>query len=60
MEKETLDFVSILQAGGSGVLGLIGFLLWKLSKQVSDLKVSIDTLVSTLIRFVPGVKEEKK
>ncbi len=56
---ETIDVLKILQAGGSGVLVLIGFFLWKLSKQMSDLKVSIDTLVDTLIRFVPGIKDPK-
>lgn len=60
MEPGTLDFISLLQAGGTPVIGLVGFFLWKLSKQMSDLKVSIDTLVSTLIRFVPGIKDPPK
>ena len=38
-------------------MGLVGFFLWRLSQQMTELKVSIDTLVSTLIRFVPGIKE---
>lgn len=57
---EHVDFVQILQAGGAPVTGLVGFFLWKLNKQMIELKTSIDTLVSTLIRFVPGVKDEKK
>lgn len=57
---ENLDVIKILQAGGTPVIGLVGYFLWKLSKQMSDLKVSIDTLVSTLIRFVPGIQEPKK
>lgn len=60
MNPETLDFISILQAGGTPVIGLVGYLLWKVSKQVGELKVSIDTLVSTLIRFVPGIKDPPK
>ncbi len=59
MDPGNLDIVQIIQAGGSGVVGLVGYFLWKLSKQVTELKVSIDTLVSTLIRFVPGIKEDK-
>lgn len=55
-----LDFISILQAGGTPVLGIVGYFLWKLSQQMTELKVSIDTLVSTLIRFVPGIKEPNK
>lgn len=55
---EHLDFISILQAGGTPVMGLVGYFLWRLSQQMTELKVSIDTLVSTLIRFVPGIKEK--
>ena len=58
-EVEHLEFISILQAGGTPVIGVIGYFLYKLSKQMTELKVSIDTLVSTLIRFVPGIKEDK-
>jgi len=54
---EHLDLIQLLQGGGVGVTGLVGFFLWKLNRQMSDLKVSIDTLVTTLIRFVPGIKE---
>jgi len=57
---EHLDLIAILQAGGTPVVGLVGFFLWKLSKQMTELKVSIDTLVSTLIRFVPGIKDPPK
>lgn len=56
---EHLDLISLLQAGGTPVIGLVGYFLFKLNKQMSDLKVSIDTLVSTLIRFVPGIQEKK-
>lgn len=59
MDAGNLDVVSIIQAGGSGVVGLVGYFLWKLSKQMTELKVSIDTLVETLIRFVPGIQEKK-
>lgn len=57
---ENLDFFSILQAGGTPVMGFVGYFLWRLSQQMTELKVSIDTLVSTLIRFVPGIKENSK
>lgn len=57
---ENLDFIKILQAGGTPVIGLVGYFLWKLNRQMSDLKISIDTLISTLIRFVPGIKENGK
>lgn len=51
--------VSILQAGGVPAMGLIGWFLYQLNKQMSELKVSIDTLIETLIRFVPGIQEKK-
>lgn len=54
---EHVDFISILQAGGMPAIGVVGYMLWQLNKQMTELKVSIDTLVSTLIRFVPGIKE---
>lgn len=57
---ESVDVVSILQAGGTPVMGLVGYFLWQLSKQMTELKVSIDTLVSTLIRFVPGINKENE
>lgn len=56
---EKLDIVSILQAGGTPVIGVVGYLLWKLSNQVTELKTSVDTLVNTMIRLVPGLKEPK-
>lgn len=56
---EQLDFLKILQAGGTPVIAVVGYFLWKLSKQMSDLKTSVDTLVETLIRFVPGIKDQK-
>lgn len=56
---ENLDFISILQAGGTPVIGVVGWLLWKLSNQITELKTSVDTLVNTLLRLVPGLKETK-
>lgn len=57
---EKLDFLSILQAGGTPVIGLVGYLLWKLSNQITELKTSVDTLVNTMIRLVPGLKDKDK
>lgn len=54
---ENIDIIGLLQAGGVPAFAVIGYLLWKLNNQITELKVSIDTLVSTLIRFVPGIKE---
>jgi hypothetical protein len=60
VDPNHLDFVSILQAGGTPVIGLVGYLLWKLSNQITELKTSVDTLVNTMIRLVPGLKEPPK
>lgn len=57
---EKLDFLALLQAGGTPVIGLVGFLLWKLSNQITELKTSVDTLVNTMIRLVPGLKDRDK
>lgn len=57
---EQVDLISLLQAGGTPALGLVGFLLWKVSQQITELKTSVDTLVSTMLRLVPGLKEKDK
>lgn len=57
---EVPDIVTILQAGGAPATALVGYFLWKLNKQMTELKASIDTLVSTLILFVPGIKVPPK
>lgn len=59
MDPSHLDFISILQAGGTPVIGVVGWLLWKLSNQITELKTSVDTLVSTMLRLVPGLKDTK-
>lgn len=55
-----LDIMAILQAGGTPALGIVGFLLWKVSQQITELKTSVDTLVNTMLRLVPGLKERDK
>lgn len=59
MEPQHLDFISILQAGGTPAMGLVGYMLWQVSKQITELKVSVDVLVNTMLRLVPGLKETK-
>lgn len=60
MDPSHLDIVSILQAGGTPAMAMVGWLLWKLSNQITELKASVDTLVNTMIRLVPGLKEPTK
>lgn len=60
MDPNHLDFMSILQAGGTPVIGLVGYLLWRVSQQITELKTSVDTLVNTMLRLVPGLKEKDK
>lgn len=57
--QEKFDIVAILQAGGTPAMGLVGYLLWKLSNQVTELKTSVDTLVNTMIKLVPSLKDPK-
>lgn len=58
MDPQHLDFISILQAGGTPAMGLVGYMLWKVSNQITELRVSVDTLVTTMLRLVPGLKEK--
>lgn len=60
MDPNHIDFISILQAGGTPAMGVVGFFLWKLSNQITELKASVDTLVDTMLRLVPGLKERDK
>ncbi len=53
---EANELIALLQAGGTPVVGLVGYFLWKLDKRMSELKVSIDVLIETMIRFVPGIQ----
>lgn len=57
---EQLDLIKILQAGGTPALAIVGFLLWKVSQQITELKTSVDTLVNTLLRLVPGLKDKDR
>lgn len=60
MEPAQIDLIKILQAGGTPALAIVGFLLWKVSAQIAELKTSVDTLVSTMLRLVPGLKEKDR
>lgn len=57
MDPSSIDLVKILQAGGTPALAIVGYLLWKVSVQITELKVSVDVLVNTMLRLVPGLKD---
>lgn len=59
MDPQHLDFISILQAGGTPAMGIVGYMLWRVSIQITELKTSVDVLVNTMLRLVPGLKETK-
>jgi len=60
MDPSSIDLVKLLQAGGTPALAIVGFLLWKVSQQITELRTSVDTLVNTMLRLVPGLKERDK
>ncbi len=60
MDPSSIDLVKLLQAGGTPALAIVGYLLWKVSVQITELKTSVDTLVNTMLRLVPGLKEHDK
>jgi len=60
VDPNSIDLVKILQAGGTPALAIVGFLLWKVSHQITELKTSVDTLVNTMLRLVPGLKDKDR
>lgn len=56
--EKVSELVSILQAGGTPAIVAVAYLLWRLDRQMNELKVSIETLIDTMIRFVPGVRQK--
>ncbi len=53
------NLLQLLQAGSAPVLAVIAYFLWKLDKQFMALQVTINTLIETMIRFVPGVRKSQ-
>lgn len=52
MENHDLDFVvKLLQAGGTPVTGLLCYFLWQLSKQMTELKTSVDTFIKIMTDY---------
>jgi hypothetical protein len=60
VDVEQVDLIKVLQAGGTPALAIVGYLLWKVSQQITELKTSVDTLVNTMLRLVPGLKEKDR
>jgi hypothetical protein len=60
VDVEQVDLIKVLQAGGTPALAIVGYLLWKVSHQITELKTSVDTLVNTMLRLVPGLKEKDR
>lgn len=66
---ELSEFLQMLQAGSVPVLGAIAYLLWKIDRRMdastaklestmAELRISVETAVETLMRFVPGHRKE--
>jgi len=58
MENQIPDISQILQGAGTPVSAVIVFLLWRLNKEVADLKTELKTFVEVMSRFVPGAKKD--
>lgn len=56
--EKVSEIVGLLQAGGTPAIVAVAYLLWRLDRQMNELKVSIETLIDTMIRFVPGVRQK--
>jgi hypothetical protein len=56
-ETSVPDLVALMQGAGTPVAGVIVFLLWKLNKEVGELKTEIKTFTEVITRYLP--KPEK-
>lgn len=53
METNPNELLEILQGVGTPVSGVIVFLLWRLNKEVGELKTELKTYTEVLNRFLP-------
>jgi hypothetical protein len=51
------DLLQLLQGAGTPMAGVIVFLLYRLNKEVGDLKVEIKTFTEVMTKYFPKGKE---
>lgn len=51
-EPTVNDFLALLQGAGTPMAGIIVFLLYKLNREVADLKVELKTYAEVMEKFV--------
>lgn len=57
MEAQTNEFLQIVQGAATPVSGVVVFLLWRLNKEVGELKTEIKTYMEVMSRFIPGGRD---
>lgn len=50
------DILALINGAGTPVAGIIVFLLYRLNKEVGDLKTELKTFTDVMSRFVPGAR----
>jgi len=56
MDSQISDLPQIIQGVGTSASGVIIFLLWRLTKEMGELKTELKTFTDVMSRFVPGAK----
>jgi len=51
------DMLQLLQGAGTPMAGIIVFLLYRLNKEVGELKTEIKTFTEVMTKYFPKVKE---
>lgn len=56
MDNQMSDLTQILAGAGTPVSAVIVFLLWRLNKEVGELKTELKAYTEVLSRYFPGPK----
>lgn len=55
MQEPTIaEFVQLLQGAGTPIGGVIVYFLWKLIKEVGELKIELKATIETMYRLANG------
>lgn len=58
-EPTVVDLVQLLQGAGTPISGILVFLLWRLNKEVGELKAETKATLETLYRLANGKDSDR-
>lgn len=51
------DLIQLLQGAGTPMVGVLVFLLYRLNKEVAEMKVKLETFTEVISKYLPKAKE---